>query len=307
MNTRHVVTRANGMVFLIAAMWASTAPAAGQPRAPSNYAPQNSVALKDGGAIEFCEEGAECITVRHPIAAGKVRQIVTGDFINTAPASWLAVSDRTVNLCYLGSSTSVTCTPVPNGRELAKGTQITYVDLDDGTYTLKFTNKGGDKAAWEANFDPYPFMSGVSAAAEVLQKHAARHRGNNATYANTLRSGGNGDVCALIDGAAACTSAGGDAPREDVRATASRASPAPAALHARARAADPYAVATVNTGRNERPSFQACTNSVIAQMKECNAPRNGMNEEAHRACVENADANLQECMEDVRYKNNANR
>jgi hypothetical protein len=42
-------------------------------------------------------------------------------------------------------------------------------------------------------------------------------------------------------------------------------------------------------------------------MKECNAPRNGMNEEAHRACVENADANLQECMEDVRYKSNANR
>lgn len=307
MNTRQMVTRAKRMVFLIAAMLASSGPAAGQPRAPSNYAPQNNVALKDGGVVEVCAEGADCITARHPIAAGKVRQIVTGDFINTAQASWLAMSERTVNLCYLGSSASITCTPVPTGRELAKGTQIAYVDLDDGTYTLKFTHKGGDKAAWEANFDPYPFMSGVSTAAEVLQKHAARHRGSDVTYANTLRSGGNGDVCTSIDGAAACTSAGSDAPRDDVRASASRASPAPAAIAARARTADPYAVATVNTGRSERPSFQACTNTVIAQMKECNAPRNGTDEEARRACVENADANLQECMEDVRYKNNANR
>jgi hypothetical protein len=310
MTIRHMVTRANGIAFLVAAVWASAAPAAGQASASKKYAPSTDVILKDGGLLEFCEEGAECVTARHPIAAGRVRQIVPGDFISAATASWIAVSDRAVSLCYLGPSAAlVTCTPVANGSDLAKGTQIVYVDLDDGTYTLKFTSKGGDRAAWEANFNPYPFMSAVSAAAEVLQKHAARHRSSNANYADSLLGGGaNADVCSVIDGGGvACTSTGVEAVRDDVRASASRSSPPGLAAAPRARPTDPYAVATVNTGRSERPTFQACTNAVIMQMKECNGPRNGTDERAHRTCVENADANLQECMEDVRYKGSVKR
>ena len=312
MTIRHMVTRANGVAFLVAAVWASAAPAAGQASASKHYAPSTGPVLKDGSLLEFCGESAECVTTRHPIAAGRVRQIVPGDFIGAATASWIAVSDRAVSLCYLGpSSALVTCTPVANGSELAKGTQIVYVDLDDGTYTLKFASKGGDRAAWEANFNPYPFMSAVSAAAEVLQKHAARHRSSNANYADSLLGGGaNADVCSVIDGGGvACTSTGVEVARDDVRASASasRAGPPGIAAAPRARAADPYAVATVNTGRSERPTFQACTNAVIVQMKECNGPRNRTDEGVHRTCVENADANLQECMEDVRYKGSVKR
>jgi hypothetical protein len=309
MNIQHTVTRAIGIALLGVGAWAPAASGAGQARIPNNYAQPTGVTLKDGGLVEFCAEGAACRTGRHPIAAGDVRQIVPGDFISAAPASWIALSDRTVSLCYLAGSTStVTCTPVANGSELAKGTQIAYVDLDDGTRTLKFTPKSGDKATREATFNPYPFMSGVSAAAEVLQKHAARHRSGNATYDNTvLEGGGDADVCAFVEGGMTCTSTGGEAARDDAHGGAYRAGPPAATIAARTRRPDPNAITTVYAGKNEQPTFRACTNAVIAQMKECNGSRNNMGEEANRACVANADTNLQECMAEVRYNANLNR
>lgn len=310
MTMRHMVTRAIGIALLGWGVCPPVAAGAGQGRVPNSYAEPTGAALIDGGLVEFCAEGAACRTGRHPIAAGTVRQIVPGDFINAAPASWIALSDRTVSLCYLAASAaSVTCTPVANGSELTKGTQIAYVDLDDGTRTLKFTPKAGDKAAWQANFNPYPFMSGVSAAAEVLQKHAARHRSDNAAYDNTvLEGGGDADVCTFVEGGGiTCTGTGREDARDDAHRIGYRTGRPTATVAARTRPADSAAVTTVYAGRNvERLTFQACTNAVIAQMKDCNRSRN-MGEEANRACVANADADLQDCMAEVRYNANLNR
>lgn len=312
MTIRHMATRAIGIAFLAVVAWAPVARAAGQARAPNNLAPPLGAALKEGGLVEFCAEGAGCRTSKHPIAAGTVRQIVPGDFVKAAQASWIALSDRAVNLCYLAASNaSITCTPVANGAELTKGTQIAYVDLEDGTRTLRFASKLDDKAAWDANFNPYPFMSGVSAAAEVLQKHAARHRSGNATYANTMSVGG-GDVCAFIDGGGiTCTSTDGEAVHEEADSSAIRAGASAAPIAAPNAApipqADPNAITTVYTGKSERPTLQVCTTAVVAQMKECNGPRKKAGEEAHRTCVANAESNLQECMAEVRYNANLNR
>lgn len=309
MTTRHMVTRAIGITLV--GLGVSTQAASGLPQArvPNNYVAPTGATLKEGGLVEYCGEGAACRTGRHPVAAGAVRQIVPGDFISAAPASWIALSDRTVSVCYLAASTAaITCTPVANGSELAKGTQIAYVDLDDGTRTLKFTAKAGNNGAWETNFNPYPFMSGVSAAAEVLQKHAARHRSGNPTYDNAvLESGAAADVCAFVEGGGiTCTGTGGDALRDNGRGIGYSTGRSTAAGAAAARQADPNTVTTVYADRSRHPTFQDCTNAVIAQMKECNGSRN-MSEEANRICVANADADLQDCMAEVRYNANLNR
>ncbi|MDL2355159.1 MAG: hypothetical protein QFF03_07875 [Pseudomonadota bacterium] len=281
----------------------------------SNLAPPPGAVLKDNGLVEFCADGAGCRTAKHPIAAGAVRQIVPGDFVRPAQASWIALSDRAVNLCYLAAgSASITCTPVANGVELTKNTQVAYVDLADGARTLKFTSKPDDKAAADTNFNPYPFMTGVSAAAEVLQQHAARHRGANAAYANTV-SISSGDVCAFIDGGGiTCTSTDGEAAHDGANGNATRAADATplAAPNLAPNAApipppDTNAIATVYTGKSERPTPEACTTAVIAQKKECNGPRNKMSNEARRTCVANAESTLQECMAEVRYNANLNR
>jgi hypothetical protein len=322
MTIRHMVTRAIGIAFLGALTWSPVAQAAGQGRVSNNVAPPPSGAvLKDGSLVEYCAGDGACTTSQHPIAAGPVRQIVPGDFVGAAQASWIALSNRAVNLCYLAASTAaITCTPVANASELSKGTQIAYVDLDDGTRTFRFTAKAGDKATWEANFDPYPFMTGVSAAAEVLHKHAARNRGGNANYTGPLLGGGGGaDVCAFIDGGGAtCTGSPGQAAREVADGSGegggnSAGAPgtllvAPAAaVGAPPRQSDPNAVTTVYTAKSERPTLQACTNSVIAEMKECKDPRKKMGESARGACVANAESNLEECMAEVRYNANLNR
>lgn len=310
MNFRHLAIRAIGIAVLGAVTWSPLARAAGQARTPNNLEPPPPGAvLKDGNQVEFCAEGASCRISKHPVAVGTVRQIVPGDFISAAQASWIALSDRSVNLCYLAASTaSITCTPVANGSELIKGTQIEYLDLDDGTRTLRFSPKPGDKATWRANYNPYPFMSGISAAAEVLQKHAVRHRSGNPTYANTMLGGGGGaDFCAFIDGGGiTCTGTQGEAAREDTYDGGNRAA-STASIVPPTRQADPNAIATVYTGKSERPTLQNCTTAAIAQMKECNDPRKNLGDEAHRACVDEADSTLQECKAEVRYNANLNR
>ncbi|WLI87402.1 hypothetical protein Q4S45_11650 [Massilia sp. R2A-15] len=307
MTYRHFASRAIGIAVLGALTWSPLARPAGQPRTASNAEPPARVALKDGGRVEFCADGAACRSGKHPDAVGTVRQIVPGDFVSAAPASWIALSDRSVNVCYLAAAAaSVTCTPVANSAELTKGTQIEYLDLDDGTRTFRFSPKQGDRASWKASYDPYPFMSGISAAAEVLQKHAARRRNGNATYANTALGGG-GDVCAFIDGGGiTCTSTDGEAVRDDTYNGGNRVSAA-APVAASARQTDQYAINTVETGRSERPTLQNCTAAANRQMNDCNNPRNNLGYEAHRACMADAESNLQECKAEVRYNANLNR
>lgn len=310
MTFRHLAIRAIGIAVLGAATGAAVAQAGGQARSSNDQAPPSGAVLKNGNLVEFCADGGGCRTSRHPLAAGTVRQIVPGDFIRAAQASWIAMGDRAVNLCYLADTTAaITCTPIANGAELTKGMQVEYLDLDDGSGTLRFSPKAGDRTTAKATYNPYPFMSGVSAAAEILQKHAARHRGANATYAHAVLGGGGGaDVCAFADGGGVtCTGTQGEAPREESDHGADRGAAAPAAFAAAARQPDPYAIATVNTGRRERPTLQSCTTAAITQMKECNDPRKNLGDEGHRACLADSESTLQECTAEVRYNANPNR
>lgn len=305
MNIRHLASWAIGIAVLGAASSSPLAQPAGQARTPNNAEP---LVLKDGGRVEFCAEGAGCRTGKHPDAVGTVRQIVPGAFISAAPASWIALSDRSVNLCYLAASAaSITCTPVANGAELTKGTQIDYLDLDDGTRTLRFSPKQGDRAGGKGNFNPYPFMVGIGEAAEGLQKHAARQRTGNASYSNASLGGRGGDVCEfVIGGGITCTSVGGEAVREDAEDGAGRGAPV-RAVAAQARQTDPYAITPVNTGRSERPTLQNCTAAANTRMNQCNDPRNDLGYEAHQACMADAESSLRECKAEVRYNANLNR
>ena len=302
MTIRHLASWVIGIAVFGAATWSPFARSAGQGRALNHLEP---LVLKEGGRVEFCSEGAGCRMGKHPDAVGLVRQIVPGAFISAASASWIALSDRLVNLCYLAaSSASVTCTPIANGAELTKGTQIEYQDLDDGTRTLRFSPKQGDRATGKASFNPYPFMVGVGEAADVLQKHAARQRSGNATYANASIGGRDGaDVCEFVIGGGVICTSGGD---EEVYDGGGRVA-ASAAMPAQQRLADPNAIATVQTGRSDRPTPQRCTNSANAQMSQCNDPRNNLGYEAHQACMADAESDLRECKAEVRYNANLNR
>lgn len=286
--------------------------------AASAAAPAAAVSLQQGGIVQFCGPDARCRQNRHPAAAGKVREIVAGNFVAAAPASWIALGERAASLCYLnGPSGAITCAPIANGADFARATRISSVGLGDGSHTLKFAARNGNQASWEANYSPYLFMASLSAAADLLSRHASRHDGARESLSNPVSANGGGaDLCALGDGGGVtCTGTDGEAaPPETAKPNplAQRSSYQP-----QAAPSDPNHIATVETGVGSGSSAGAvsgagmgggnwsgagpatpdrqCAAAMNEQIASCNDLGRRFGDRSRQACVGSAESNFQEC------------
>jgi hypothetical protein len=275
-------------------------------RAQERVTQATAVTLKDGNMLQVCEAGGSCQLNRHPAAAGKVREIVAGDFVNAAQASWIALAERAVSLCYLnGASGAITCAPIANGADFARATRISSVSLDDGSHTLKFAAKNGNQAGWEANYSPYVFMSSLSAAADMLTQHAARHAGSKANLSNPAAANGDGaDLCASsAGGGVTCTGT-------DAQAPAGNSAGAGAVVGQKVVAqrsaypvpvdqADTTTITPVEVGKaaatgGTSPN-RACDGAMNEQIAACNDMGRRFGERSREACINAAESNFQEC------------
>ena len=274
-------------------------------RAQGRVAEPAGVTLKEGNVLQFCESGStaqqRCQLNRHPAAAGKVREIVVGDFVSAAPASWIALAERAVSLCYLnGASGAITCAPIANGADFARATRITSISLDDGSHTLKFSARGGNQAGWEANYSPYVFMTSLSAAAELLTQHAARHAGDKGSLSNPASANGGGaDVCALSEGGGVtCTGTDGQVPAGNGGA-GRKALAQRSAYRVPADQSDPNTITTVETGKDDSGGEAApdrqCDAAMNEQIASCNDMGRRFGDRSRQACVNAAESNFQEC------------
>jgi hypothetical protein len=278
-------------------------PGPARAQAPVQVLAPASALLKDGGMVQFCGDGALCRLNKHPAAVGKVREIVAGDFISGAAASWIALGERAVSLCYLPAKTgAITCAPIVNGPDFAKGTQISYISFEDGTHTLKFAARNGNDANWEANYSPYPFMAGLGTATELLKQHATRHsngHGNGKLSNPALASGKGTDLCAVGDnGGVTCT--GNDTAIESgAAATAGEAAGSGAErapIDLAGQPPEPNTITTVETGNGAQAPYQRCAAAMDEQVKSCDLSNNALSEKAQYACMTAAQAHFQECM-----------
>ncbi|WP_426195300.1 hypothetical protein [Massilia sp. DWR3-1-1] len=294
MNAGAVRAALAALVFYVLA-----GPGPARAQAPVQAAAPASAVLKDGGMVQFCGDGAPCRLNKHPAAVGKVREIVAGDFINGAATSWIALGERAVSLCYLPAKTgAITCAPIVNGPDFAKGTQISYISFEDGRHTLKFSARNGNDASWEANYSPYPFMAGLGTATELLKQHATRH-GNGKLPNPALASGKGTDLCAIGDnGGVTCT--GNDTPVDSsAPATAGEAagvSAERASLELAGAPPEPNTITTVETGIGTQAPYQRCAAAMDEQVKSCDLSNNALSEKSQYACMTAAQAHFQECM-----------
>ena len=299
---------AQAVMAVLAVMLCLAAPA----RAQERVAEAAGVTLKDNNVLQFCEAGGACHLNRHPAAAGKVREIIAGDFVNAAPASWIALAERAVSLCYLnGGSGAITCAPIANGADFARATRISSVSLDDGSHTLKFAARGGNQAAWEASFSPYQFMASLSASAGLLTQHAARHADSKPGTSNPASANGGGaDVCALGEGGGVtCTGTDAQAPAENGAGAGAGQNVIAqrSAYRVSADQSDPNAIATVETGKDEAaggaarekprdvPLNRQCDAAMNEQIASCNDMGRRFGDRSRQACVNAAESNFQEC------------
>lgn len=283
--------------------------------------PAAAVSLQQGGIVQFCAPDARCRQNRHPAAAGKVREIVAGNFVAAAPASWIALGERAASLCYLnGASGAITCAPIANGADFARATRISSVGLGDGSHTLKFAARSGNQASWEASYSPYLFMASLSAAADLLSRHAAQHDGARDSPGNPpSANGGGADLCALGNGGGVtCTGTDGEAaPAETARANplARRSD-----YQLPAAQSDPNHIATVETGAGAGSAAgsggsmaggnwsgadrsgagpaapdRQCTAAMNEHIASCNDLGRRFGDRSRQACVGSAESNFQEC------------
>lgn len=124
---------------LICAAVVSSAHAAASP------VPQATVFLESPRELGFCllSSAKACSKMTIPANQAELRQVISGNFVNTDGASWISLSDRTSSLCAFSSqSKGIICKPIAS--QAYKGVRITALGNK-----IHFTSSGDETGAYD--------------------------------------------------------------------------------------------------------------------------------------------------------------